>query len=204
MKQSIHSNSMIKRLILSVFLSIFISLSVVAQLVNVKTNMLYLATSTPNLGVEFRLSNHTTLSLSGGYNPFNYPSYTRADDSKVNPKLRHWLVMPEFKYWFCRAFERGYVGIHTIYGEYNVGGLSFISALKDYRYQGNAYGGGISAGYQWALGARWGIEASVGAGYLHLHYQKHDCGECGSSLGEYRHNYFGPTKAALSLVYFLK
>ena len=86
--------------------------------------------------MEFRLSEKTTLSLMGGYNPFNFKNRVREDGANMNPKLRHWLVMPEFKYWFCRSFERGYLGLHGIYGEYNIAGIPFVKAC-DYRH-GNA------------------------------------------------------------------
>ncbi|WP_329903462.1 DUF3575 domain-containing protein [Porphyromonas pogonae] len=189
-------------LTLLLFMSIF--MTVRAQRIGVKTNLLYWGTTTPNIGLEFRTGDQFTLSLHGGYNPFNFGSHTKVDGVRVHPKLRHWLVMPEVKYWFCQAFERGYVGIHGVYGEYNVGGISLIKDLKNYRYQGNAYGGGVSMGYQWALGDRWGVEASLGVGYLRLNYKKYDCGDCGDFLGEYKRNYFGPTKAVLSLIYYLK
>lgn len=175
-----------------------------AQRLGVKTNTLYLGTSTPNLGLEFRLGQQTSLSLHGGYNPFEFRSVTREDGTSMNPKLKHWLLMPELKYWFCRSFERSYIGLHGIYGDFNVGGLSFIPALKDYRYQGQAYGGGLSWGYQWAFGDRWGLEASVGIGYLHMRYKKYDCGACGDFLGEYQQNYFGPTKLALEIIYYIQ
>lgn len=175
-----------------------------AQQVVVKTNTLYWATTTPNIGMEFRLSEKATLSVAGGYNPFNFKNQVRDDGTNLNPKIRHWLVTPEFKYWFCRSFERGYLGLHGIYGEYNIAGIPFVKALKDYRYQGNAYGGGVSWGYQWAVGERWGVETSLGAGYLRMNYKKYDCGDCGDFLGEYERDYLGPTKAAVSLIYFIK
>lgn len=193
-----------KRILFLILFCMSLFSGVYAQRIGVKTNSLYWATTTPNLGFEFRTSEQTTFSLFGGYNPFNFSSRVRQDGVKVNPKIRHWLVMPEFRYWFCKAFERGNIGIHGIYGQYNVGGISFIKPLKDYRYQGDAYGGGISYGYHWAVSERWGFEASLGAGFLRLHYKKYDCGECGDQIGEYKRNYLGPTKAALSLIYFLK
>ena len=41
-----------------------------AQKVAVKTNALYWATTTPNVGVEFALGERMTLELAGGYNPW--------------------------------------------------------------------------------------------------------------------------------------
>ena len=129
---------------------------------------------------------------------------TYDDGSIVESKVKHYMVMPELKYWNCQAFERSFWGIHGIYSHFNMGGISFLNPLKDYRYQGDAYGGGISYGYQWALGSRWGLEASVGAGYLHLDYKKYEKEKCGEFLGDETYNYWGPTKAEVSFIYYLK
>lgn len=175
-----------------------------AQKVLVKNNLLYDCTTTPNLGLEFRLSPQTSLSFHGGYNPFKLPNSKEKDGTNINAKLKHWSVMPEFKYWFCKTFERNYLGLHAIYSEYNMGGISMISFLENYRYDGIAYGGGISYGHQWALGGRWGFEASLGAGFLHLEYDKYNCGECEDSLGEYSRNYWGLTKASAAIIFFIQ
>ena len=132
-----------------------------AQKVGIKTNTLYLATTTPNLGIEVATSNSFTLSLTAGYNPFSFPSRENTDGRKIHPKLKHWLIMPEVKYWFCKSFQRGYLGLHGIYADYNIGGFPKPRVFDDTRYKGQAYGGGLSYGYQWAIGDRWGMEASA-------------------------------------------
>lgn len=63
-----------------------------AQEAAVKTNLLYDATTTMNLGVEFGLSPKWTLDVSGNYNPWTFSK---------NKKWKHWLVQPEARYWFC-------------------------------------------------------------------------------------------------------
>ena len=175
-----------------------------AQHAGVKTNLLYWATTTPNVGLEWQLSPRYTFSATVGYNAFNFPNRTTSDGVSANPKLHHWLVMPEAKYWFCRAFERGYLGLHALYGQYNAGGMRFPAFLQDDRYEGWAAGAGLSYGYQWAIGKRWGLEASVGAGYLYLRYDKYDCGACADKRGDYRRHYFGPTKASVSFIYYIR
>lgn len=88
-----------------------------AQQAGIKTNLLYWATTTPNIGLEWRLAPRYTLSATVGYNAFNFPNRTDANGVAANPKLHHWLVMPEAKYWFCRVFERHYIGFHALYGQ---------------------------------------------------------------------------------------
>ena len=87
-----------------------------------------------------------------------------------------------------------------------VGGLPgiFSKNMQKNRYQGHLYGGGISVGHSWILKKRWSIEASVGLGYARIEYEKYPCAECGSKLKDTGRNYFGPTKAALSIIYLIK
>ena len=55
---------------------------------------------------------------------------------------------------------------------------------------------------QWILNKRWSIEAAIGAGYARVHYDKYNCGECGSKIETKNSNYWGVTKAALSIILF--
>lgn len=160
-----------------------------------KTNLLHAATTTPNLGVEMAVHPRWSLDLWGAYNQINY---------KGNISLRHYLIQPEARYWFRRTFKGHFVGAHLLGGEYNIGGISFISAMKEHHYKGYLAGGGFSYGYQWRFGKNWGLEVSLGAGFLTMKYDKYECRECAVLQARYKRNYFGPTRAAISLVYTLK
>lgn len=162
--------------------------------VGVKTNLLYVATTTPNLGVEFGLSPKLTLDISANYNPWAFSN---------NKKIKHWLVQPELRYWFCERFNGAFVGLHAHYAEYNVGGIKMLG-LKNVRYEGNLYGGGVSVGYHWILNKRWSLEATIGAGYAYLDYSKYKCEKCGDKLKDGNRNYWGPTKAGVNLIYMIK
>ena len=174
----------------------------------VKTNLLYDATSTLNLGFEFGLGRQWTLDVSGNYNPWTFSE---------NRKMKHWLVQPEFRWWSCTRFSGHFVGIHAMGGGYNWGGMlpwGFKSGrmfgsvenknIQEHRYQGWLAGAGVSYGYHWVLGNRWGLEATVGVGYAYLDYDKYPCAKCGRKIGSESKHYFGPTKAGISLVYILK
>ena len=87
-----------------------------AQKVAVKTNLLYDATTTMNLGLEIGLGKKWSLDLSGNYNPWKFDDETR---------LRHWGVQPELRYWLCEKFNGHFLGLHGHYAKYNVGGMSF-------------------------------------------------------------------------------
>lgn len=167
-----------------------------AQKAAVKTNLLYWATTTPNLALEFGLGKRTTLEVGGTYNPFTF---------KDNAKFKHWMVQPEFRLWNCQRFNRGFWGIHLMGGEFNVGNIDLpfklIPALKTHRYEGWAVGGGVSYGYDWYLSPRWNMEATIGVGYLYLDMKRYECAKCGDFLGKETKNYFGPTKFGLSFSY---
>ena len=170
-----------------------------AQKVALKSNLLYDATTTMNLGLEIGLARKWTLDIPVNYNPW------KLSDGK---RLRHWGIQPEVRYWFCESFRRMFVGMHGHYADFNVGGFpdwGFISKnMQDNRYQGYLYGGGISIGHSWILKKRWSLEASLGIGYAHIVYDKYPCAECGTKLKSGRRNYFGPTKASISLIYIIK
>lgn len=170
-----------------------------AQKVALKSNLLYDATTTMNLGLELGLARKWTLDIPVNYNPW------KPSDGK---RLRHWGIQPEVRYWFCERFRRTFIGIHGHYADFNVGGWpnwSFISEnMQENRYQGHLYGGGFSVGHSWILKKRWSIEASVGVGYAHIVYDKYPCTTCGTKERESSKNYFGPTKASVSLIYIIK
>ena len=175
----------------------------VAQKIGIKTNLLYGAyTCTPNLGIELGISSRSTLELNGSYNWFTSNNVTS------NKKLVHWLGVGEYRYWTCERFNGHFWGIHVLGTQYNSAGhklpLLFGSDSKQFRYEGFGVGGGLSYGYHFFLGNRWSMEANIGVGYIRLHYDKFRCETCGEKIKTENRNYFGPTKAAISLVYLIK
>lgn len=175
-----------------------------AQDISIKANLLYGAyTYTPNLSLEVGLGRRSTLDLSGGYNPWNLNG-----TAENNKKLVHWLGEIEYRYWLCQRFTVHFFGIHALGTQYNIAKqelpLLFEKGSKEYRYEGYGYGGGISYGYNFFLGIRWSLEANIGIGYARLHYDKYKCYKCGEKVGTENRNYFGPTKAGISLIYYIK
>lgn len=169
------------------------------QDVALKSNLLSDALLSPNLGLEFRLAPRWSLDVSGQYNGWTV-------DGK---KWKHWLVQPEARYWFCDAFVGHFVGFHLLGGEYNAGNLkndikflgTDFSNLTDHRYQGWYAGAGLAYGYAFILSQHWNLELELGIGYIYTEYDRFKCEGCGKKLEEKTHHYFGPTKAAVNLVY---
>ena len=167
-----------------------------AQRVVAKTNLAYWATATANVGVDVAIGPRSTLGLMVGLQPWQF------SDTK---KLKHWLVQPEYRYWFCEAFNGHFIGAHLLGGQYNAGGVKLpfglFPSLEKGRYQGWAVGGGFTYGYHLLLGRRWSMEFAVGLGYVYLDYEKYPCATCGTMQKKDSRHYFGPTKAAINLVY---
>lgn len=187
-----------KILIYIVFMVGLLSTESRAQKLAVKSNLLYDATTTMNLGLEVSLAHKWTLDIPVNINPWKFG----------DTRLKHWGIQPELRYWFCESFNRTFIGIHGHYADFNVGGWpswGFISEnMQNMRYQGHLYGGGVSIGHSWILKRRWSIEASVGVGYAHIVYEKYPCATCGTKQKDTSKNYLGPTKASISLIYLIK
>jgi hypothetical protein len=181
-------------------LGILFSANVKAQDVAIKTNLLYDATATVNLGVEVGLAPKWTLDISGNINAWNV---------KEDARWRHWLAQPEARYWFCDRFSRHFIGFHAIGGQYNVGGIenniSFLgsdfSNLSEKRYQGWAAGAGIAYGYAFILGKHWNLELELGVGYAYMEYDVYDWKTDQKLQSDAHHNYVGITKLNVGLSY---
>ncbi len=165
-----------------------------AQGIAVKSNVLYDATATFNLGMEVALSKQVSLELSGNHNPWNFSQYR---------KIKHWMIQPEIRYWSRALFSGHFFGFHGLISQFNVGNIAFLG-LEGVRYQGFLYGCGVSYGYLWRVTSWLGLEFSLGAGYAYIDYETIAARPCGPSLGRGSKHYVGPTKAGLTLVFLLK
>ena len=183
-----------------IIILLFLPTCLYAQ-VALKTNLLYDATTTPNLGLEWSVAPKWTMQVTFGLNPWTFSN---------NRKIRHWAVSPEVRYWFCSSFNGHFIGLHALGGEFNLEGVKIpnyltpfgvFTDLKNYHYEGWYIGGGLNYGYQWILGKHWNLEASIGVGVVYLDYSKYQCKECGFEETPGNRIYFGLTKEVISLLY---
>lgn len=185
-----------KRKALLALFALFGLLPLSSQNFALKSNLLYWATTTPNIGGELSFSRRHSVQLFYGLNPWK---------SSSGRSLRHWCLQPEYRYWFCESFNGWFVGGHLMGGEFNASDVDMpfglFDGLRDHRYEGWYAGGGVTVGYQWMLSRHWNVEASVGVGYDYIQYDKYECGWCGEKVKSSHTNYFGPTKAAVSFLY---
>ena len=197
-------------LILTIPLLFLCGISLNAQRFAVKTNALYLATATPNVGLEVALGERWTFEAEGGYNPWTF-------DKEKNMKAKHWLVSPEFRYWFCNSFQGHFIGINGNYTQFNVGALpvpvheAFISLnqtqeqnLEKSRVEGWAVGAGLTYGYAFPIARRWNIEFTAGFGYWYSVYNQYESRKCGLFQETVQKHALGPTSLGISFIYMIK
>ena len=109
-------------------------LKTVAQEMALKSNLLYDATTTINLGYEVALNHKTTLDIWVNYNPWtlgnkwvglyeNELTVLSQSASKRDAKLKHLAIQPEVRWWLCEKFNGHFFGAHLHGGLFNVGAL---------------------------------------------------------------------------------
>ena len=177
------------------------------QNIAIKSNLLYDLTTTLNMGGEVRCDDTHTISLSLNYNPWNFGG---------NKKMKHFLLQPEYRKWFNEVFTGSFIGFQLHYALFNFGGMlpwGFNNGkmlgienrqIAHNRYQGNLAGFGISYGYQWIISPQWNLEAGISLGYAHLNYKRYGQSEGAALLEKSSCNYWGPTQAGISIIYFIR
>jgi hypothetical protein len=120
-----------KKIALLVFPVLLITGSTLsAQDIALKTNLLYDATTTMNLGYEVALSRRATLDIWVNYNPWTlgrkWVGIKDAGESfveKRDSKLKHFMIQPEIRWWLCEKFNGHFFGVHVHGGLFNVGAI---------------------------------------------------------------------------------
>ena len=164
-------------------------LSVMSQTWAAKTNLLTDALLIPSLGVEYALSDRSTLSLTGTYMPFTVG----------DRKYKNWSIQPELRFWRYEPYDGWFLGVNAVGGGFNINNVH-AGGLYGKQRQGKFVGGGISAGYHFFLSDYWGLELSVGVDALYCNYERFLNG-----ISEGRHNSFTvlPIGTGISFVYII-
>lgn len=164
------------------------SLSSSAQnIVSFRNNILWDATGTPNLGVEYTISNHFTLGFNAAFKP--WPRFLAWDnDASKDARWRHLTLAPELRYYPLQASRPGvFFGANFIYSHFNLGQfdvpLGPYADLQVHRIQGDIYGGTLFLGYGWGLGQHFRLEVAAGAGAGYRDATAYECAHCGAEIG---------------------
>lgn len=170
-----------------------------AQVIAVKSDLLSGALTSPNIGVELKLSKYFSIENTFHWNPLSRGSAKR---------WKHWYIQPELRYWGCQPFAGHYVGLHVIYGVFNVGNMKLpfelFKGVRSYRYEGEVYGVGAGYGYNYIISPHWSLELEFGLGYLHAEYGRYNKYRFGEHLGNGCKNYPALTRLSLTFVYIIR
>lgn len=163
----------------------------------IKTNLLPWALLDMNIAVEFEMGRHLSFSL-----PFYYSA---ADWFSVQNKFRVMGVQPELRFWFRDNFSGPFLAAHGTLGYYNIALQDKPFRVQDRDGKTPAYGGGFNFGWKFRLDPhgsdRWGLELSVGGGYLNLDYDLFYNVQNGRYSTSEKLDYFGLDHASFALTY---
>ena len=158
-----------------------------AQFYSVRTNMLGLATTNLNLEGSMTLNRKWSLHVPLQYNPFILGD---------NRQFRNLTIAPGVRYWLLESYSNKFIGFHALASTYSIGNI-----WDKYRYEGDAFGAGISVGRAYPIARSWNIEWELGAALAWLRYDKYKCKECGAYIGKEYECRIIPSRIALNLVY---
>lgn len=153
-----------------------------------KTNIAYDAFALLNLSFETQI--HSNLSV-------ELPIVWSLWDMEQQHGVRGVVLQPELRWYPKLVGEGHYLGLHTDVAWYNV-------KWEDNRYQDTGrplLGAGLSYGYKLPLGEHWGMEFSLGAGYVNMQYDTFYNIDNGAKLDTRNRHYWGITRVGASLVY---
>ena len=155
---------------------------------SLRANLLRWATLTPDLGVEWRISQSWGIAVNG-----SWTSWTWSDKDR---RYALWEVAPEVRYYMGEK-KAWYLGAMFKAGQFNY-------KLSETGKQGDLMGGGITAGYQLRLNKVLALDFNLGLGYLNADFEKYEVIDgvrvrCGNETK----NWCGPINAGVTLVWKL-
>lgn len=164
----------------------------------VKSNLLYDALITPNIGIEFNIDKERRYSVAANWMYAwwkSYPSswYHRTYGGDI--ELRRWLGK--------EIAQRPFTGWH--------GGIYAQIVTYDFEWGGRGYLGdrwswaaGVAGGWSKAVGKRLNLDFNLGIGYMWGEYMEYlPIDDCYVWQATKQRRWFGPTKAEVSLVWIL-
>ena len=151
---------------------------------DLRANLLRWATLTPDLGLEWHISDRWSLGVGGSWTSWSWNNKQR--------RYALWEVAPEVRYYMGKA-RRGYLGLMFKTGAFN---YKFSETGR----QGDLLGGGLTGGYILPLGKRLSLDFSLGLGYLNADYEKYTVID-GVRVrhGSETRDWWGPVHAGITL-----
>ena len=131
-----------------------------AQLLALKSNVLFDAATVPNLSMEIITGGKTSIvgTAFGSKKVWSWDIQTMG-------------VMAEFRYWFNgRPLTREFIGTSLMAATYDI-------TLGGKRRKGDAYAGALTFGYDLVLSPHWSVEFHSGVGLLYYDQQRYYIGD---------------------------
>ena len=170
----------------------------------IKTNVPLLLVGTPNVGMEFTVSQQFTTNLDILWMPYMFKKHEEVLRALVGSADLRYYVKPRY-YYTNNMYDGFYLGPYVEAGNFNIG-FWRGEERESYRYKGWGISAGLSLGYKFYLSKRFRLDLSLGLGYAHLQYDKY---QLGGEWADYplelkdTRAWFGPTKFGVHLVYNL-
>ena len=170
----------------------------------IKTNVPLLLVGTPNVGMEFTVSQQFTTNLDILWMPYMYKKHKEVLRALVGSADLRYYVKPRY-YYTNNMYDGFYLGPYVEAGNFNIG-FWRGEERESYRYKGWGISAGLSLGYKFYLSKRFRLDLNLGLGYAHLQYDKY---QLGGEWADYplelkdTRAWFGPTKFGVHLVYNL-
>ncbi|MDP4201134.1 MAG: DUF3575 domain-containing protein [Bacteroidota bacterium] len=174
-----------QKIILIYALTILFTSEINGQFYSLGTNIPALGTTTLNMEASMTLNRKWSAHLPVYYNPFVF---------KDNKRLQNFTLLPGVRYWLLESYVNTFAGVNAIGSKYHL-------TFGNNRYEGQAYGMGLSVGHAWLLSPRWNLEIEGGFGYVWTDYVRYECEECGRKRGELTRWMLVPNKVGFSIVY---
>ena len=170
----------------------------------IKTNVPLLLVGTPNVGMEFTVSQQFTTNLDILWMPYMFKKHEDVLRALVGSADLRYYVKPRY-YYTNNMYDGFYLGPYVEAGNFNIG-FWRGEERESYRYKGWGISAGLSLGYKFYLSKRFRLDLNLGLGYAHLQYDKY---QLGGEWADYplelkdTRAWFGPTKFGVHLVYNL-
>ena len=170
----------------------------------IKTNVPLLLVGTPNVGMEFTVSQQFTTNLDILWMPYMFKKHEEVLRALVGSADLRYYVKPRY-YYTNNMYDGFYLGPYVEAGNFNIG-FWRGEERESYRYKGWGISAGLSLGYKFYLSKRFRLDLNLGLGYAHLQYDKY---QLGGEWADYplelkdTRSWFGHTKFGVHLVYNL-
>ena len=168
----------------------------------IKNNLLYDAALLPNLSAELYLGNKWSLAVEGNW---NWWMFSKPTENEWFHRIQ--TVGVELRNWFCSPYPLyGHaVGIYGMIGNYDVRAFT-----KDENSKGwlsyRSWSAGITYAYSIPISRRVNLELGIAFGYIGGQYYEYNyCmeDEWWAQQAVHNRNYFGPTRAGISLAWLI-